>query len=71
MGHFIREQGGESSWTFGSGGRAGRYGGAHRCGRVNLHSWGPNNEMLVRKIQCSSYRKAQRKLLQWLKGYNV
>lgn len=59
------------SWTFGSRGKDGRYGGAHRDGRVNLNSWGPNNEMLVRTVQCSTYRKAQRKLRQWLKGYNV
>ena len=71
MPYFIREQDGPPSWSFGSGGVGSRYGGAHRCGHVNLHSWGPNNESLVRQIKCGSYRKAQRKLLQWLKGYSV
>ena len=71
MSYLMRDWVGEPVWTFGTGGKDGRYGGAHRNGMVNLHSWGPGNEMLCRKVQCSTYRKAQRKLRQWLKGYNV
>lgn len=73
MAYFIKEQTDAPgpSWSFGSGGVNGRYGGAHRDGKASLHSWGPANEMLCRTVKCSTYRKAQRKLRQWLKGYNV
>lgn len=49
-----------------------RFGGAHRDGVVNLHWWvDGTTELRSAKRKCGTYRKAQRKLIQWLKGYNV
>uniref|UniRef100_A0AAU6W122 Uncharacterized protein n=4 Tax=unclassified bacterial viruses TaxID=12333 RepID=A0AAU6W122_9VIRU len=58
--------------TFTHGSSMRRFGGAHRDGHVNFYYWDDVNckHVMVRK-KCGSYRKAQRKLLQWLKGYNV
>jgi hypothetical protein len=64
------EQGDPAAWTYG--GVSGRYGGAYRNGRAALSRWDKATQTHVRKaVKCSTYRKAQRKLLQWLKGYNV
>lgn len=58
-----------------------RFGSAYRDGRLSLYHWkkctliGPmfGSEKVVRlpTTKHSTYRKAQRKLRQWLKGYNV
>lgn len=66
--------------TYTHGSTADRFGGAYRNGQVQLHYWrttvgGPmdGRQKLVSlpKIKCATYRKAQRKLRQWLKGYSV
>lgn len=48
-----------------------RFGGARLDGTASLYRWEGVILMPTRNIKCSTYRKAQRKLLQWLKGYNV
>lgn len=60
------------TYTHGTGGALprGRFGGAHRDGAVNIHHW-VGSELFTARRKCSTYRKAQRKLLQWMKGYNV
>ena len=59
-------------WTFGStNGRAdARFGGAHADGSVGLHYWA-DGALVTYRRKCSTYRKAQRLLLQYLKGYHV
>lgn len=63
------------SWTYGTGGPAGRFGGANPNGRLHLHHWSTNvdgsQRLHTHRQRCSTYRKAQRKLRQWLNGYNV
>ena len=64
-------------WTFGTlGVRDGRFGGAYPNGHVRLNGFGTTPEggqvlMPPRVVKCASYRKAVRKLRQWLNGYNV
>jgi len=48
-----------------------RFGSARNDGTVSLYQWHGTTLGRCRNSQCSTYRKAQRKLLQWLKGYNV
>lgn len=48
-----------------------RFGGARKDGTASLYEWRGVTLLPTRNIKCSTYRKAQRKLLQWLKGYNV
>ena len=68
----LRDEDSPGTYTFGTGGAnpKGRFGGAHPNGSVNLHYW-VGSELVSAHRKCSTYRKAQRKLLQWLKGYNV
>ena len=56
-----------ADWTHGTGGRQGRFGGAHPDGLLTLYSW--EAELVTRRIQCSTYRKAVRRLRQHLAGY--
>ena len=56
-----------ADWTYGTGGRQGRFGGAHPGGLLNLFSW--EAELVTRRIKCSTYRKAVRRLRQHLAGY--
>jgi hypothetical protein len=59
------------TFTYGTQGMVGnRFGGAHKNGIVGLHEY-VRGQLVYKKVKCSTYRKAQRKLLQWLKGYNV
>lgn len=78
--------GAETTYTHGTNndeptGKDTRFGSAMRDGRLCLYYWkkchlnGPmfGSETLVQlpTTKHASYRKAQRKLRQWLKGYNV
>lgn len=59
-------------WTYGSGGKDGRFGGAHADGHVNLHVWdttGGSHVLLTSRLKCRSYRRAVRLLRQHLKGH--
>jgi hypothetical protein len=47
-----------------------RFGAAFRNGSVGLHAY-VGGQLTYHNVKCSTYRKAQRKLIQWLKGYNV
>jgi len=55
--------------TFGSNAKH-RFGAAFRNGSVGLNDY-VDGELTYHNVKCSTYRKAQRKLQQWLKGYNV
>jgi hypothetical protein len=48
-----------------------RFGSARKCGGVSLYQWDGHVLRPTVNFKCSTYRKAQRKLLQWLKGYTV
>lgn len=56
-----------ADWTYGTGGSRVRFGGAHPDGLLTLYSW--EAELVTRRIQCSTYRKAVRRLRQYLAGY--
>lgn len=56
-----------ADWTYGTGGRQGRFGGAHPDGLLTLYSW--EAELVTRRIKYSTYRKAVRRLRQHLAGY--
>lgn len=60
-------------WTYGNSTWLQRFGGAYKGSRVaSLTYWcTATNKHVTRNVKCASYRKAQRKLLQWIKGYNV
>lgn len=61
-------------WTYGTGGKDGRFAGAYPSGTANLHEWQRvhDSEVLVtRKIKCRSYRRAVRVLRWHLMGYKV
>lgn len=62
-------------WHFGSFGPEGRFGSAWPNGEANLSWWidrGEQGQELCRcVVKCGSYRKAVRKLRQFLNGYNV
>lgn len=56
----------------------GRFGGAYRDGTVSRHHWVPvkgdrtDRELVtLPRLKFATYRKAQRKLRQWLKGYTI
>lgn len=61
---------GKGCGVFTHGSTGSRFGGAHPDGTLGLH-WYVAGKLQYRRIKCSSYREAQRKLLQYLKGYNV
>lgn len=56
-----------ADWTYGTGGRQGRFGGAHPDGLLNLYSW--TDGLVTLCVKCSTYRKAVRRLRQHLAGY--
>lgn len=56
-------------WTYGTGGIHGRFGGARPDGSLTLYSWAPTGHLITTKVKCATYRKAVRRLRQYLAGY--
>lgn len=46
-------------WTYGTGGRQGRFGGAHPDGLLHLHSWADG--LVTRRVKCSTYRIVEKR----------
>ena len=63
------------TYTFGTGGVGGRFGGAHTThdgkGIANLHYWVDNGRVETKTVSCRSRREATRRLRRWLEGHNV
>lgn len=63
------------TYTFGTGGVDGRFGGAHTThdgkGVANLHYWVDNERVVSKAVYCRSRREATRRLRRWLEGHNV
>jgi hypothetical protein len=65
----------DGTYTFGTGGVGGRFGGAHTThdgkGAANLHYWVDDVRVETKTVHCRSRREATRRLRRWLEGHNV